>query len=148
MELVRWKPRRYVPSVYGDVDRLFDSFLKSWASPEALSESGWSPSVDVYDGDSELVISAEVPGMDPENVEVSVEDDQLVISGEKRQENEEKGDHFYRVERSYGSFKRVFSLPRNVDASKVKASSKNGVLRISVPKREVSDKKKIDVQAE
>lgn len=148
MELVRWRPRKAVPSVYGDVDRMFDSLLRGWMAPASLSESGWSPSIDISESDSELVVSAEVPGVKPEDIDIEIDDSKLVVSGEKRQENEEKGDNYYRVERSYGSFKRVFALPPNVDSSSVKASSKDGVLRISIPKSEVAAQKKVEIEVE
>lgn len=148
MELVRWRPRRAVPGVYGDVDRMFDNLLRGWMAPGSLSESGWSPSIDISENDSELVVSAEVPGVKPEDIEIEIDDSRLVISGEKKQENEEKGDNYYRVERSYGSFRRVFSLPPNVDSSSVKASSKDGVLRVSIPKSAVEPQKKVEIEVE
>jgi HSP20 family protein len=148
MELVRWRPRRAVPGVYGDVDRMFDDLLRGWMAPASLSGSGWSPSIDISESDSELVVSAEVPGVRPEDIDIEIDDSRLVVSGEKKQENEEKGDNYYRVERSYGSFRRVFSLPQNVDSSSVKASSKDGVLRIRIPKSAVAEQKKVEIEVE
>ena len=114
-------------------------------APASLSEFDWNPSVDVSETDDSIIVTAEVPGVDPENIDVSVDENQLVISGEKKQEEEEKEKNFYRMERSYGSFKRIFTLPRSADVDKVSASQKDGVLTVTIPKTEVAKGKKVKV---
>jgi HSP20 family protein len=146
MELVRWRPRRYVPAVSSDIDRVFDGLMRGWVNPGSLSEGSWNPSIDVSERDGEIVVSAEVPGIDPKDIEISVEDNRLIISGEKRQEAEENGKNYYRVERVYGSFKRSFALPSSADVENVKASSKDGVLSVSIPKRQDEESKKVEIE--
>lgn len=145
MELVRWRPRRNLPAVQDELDKAFDRLLRNWMAPASLSEFDWNPSVDVSETDDSIIVTAEVPGVDPENIDVSVDENQLVISGEKKQEEEEKEKNFYRMERSYGSFKRIFTLPRSADVDKVSASQKDGVLTVTIPKTEVAKGKKVKV---
>ena len=106
------------------------------------------PAVDVAENDKSYVITAELPGVPEKDVEVSVSDDMLVIKGEKRHENEEKGENHYFSERSYGSFRRMFSLPRETDAAKIEAHFKNGVLSVTIPKTEAKqESRKVEVKA-
>jgi HSP20 family protein len=105
----------------------------------------WVPAVDIHDNKDNLVIKADLPGMTQKDIEVSVEDDVLRIKGEKKKEHEDKKDNFYRLERSYGYFERSFSLPANVDASKINAAYKNGVLELTLPKKEEVKQKQIKV---
>ena len=148
MELVRWRPRRYVPAVSPDIDRVFDGLMRNWVNPGSLSEGAWNPSIDVSERDGEIVVSAEVPGIDPKDIDISIDDNNLVISGEKKQEQEEQGKNYYRVERSYGSFRRSFSLPSNADVDNIKASSRDGVLSVHIPKREDEVKKKVEIEVQ
>jgi HSP20 family protein len=112
------------------------------------SENGlWTPSVDVSETPKEVIVKAELPGMDPKDIDVSVRGDILTLSGERKQETEEKGENFHRVERSYGSFSRSVKLPAEVDSGKVDATYKDGVLRITMPKTKEAATKKIQVKA-
>ena len=129
--------------------------LMKWRSPSITdpfcdllglqAESAWSPAVDVYDNKDNLVIKADLPGIKQNEINVSVEDDILTIKGEKKKETEVKEDNFYRLERAYGSFERSFTLPTNVDASKIKAAYKDGVLELTLPKKEETKPKQIKV---
>lgn len=148
MELIRWRPRRYVPAVSPDIDRVFDGLMRNWVRPGSLSEGGWNPSIDVSEKDGEIVVSAEVPGIDPKDIDISIDDNRLVISGEKSQEDEERGKNYYRVERSYGSFSRSFSLPSNADVENIKASSRDGVLSVRIPKREDDESKRVEIEVQ
>ncbi|MBN2565862.1 MAG: Hsp20/alpha crystallin family protein [Candidatus Eisenbacteria bacterium] len=148
MELVRWRPRSYVPSVSNEIDRAFDRMVRNWVSPVSFSESDWNPSIDVSESENEIVVKAEVPGVDPGDVEISVDSNNLIISGEKRQEEEEKDRNYYRLERSYGSFRRSFALPADVDVDKIKASSKDGVISVVIPKSGERKSKKVKIEAE
>ena len=141
MELVRWSPRRHLPIVQDEIDRL----MRHWASPISFSETGWNPSVDVVETDDEIVVKAEIPGVSKDDIDLTVENNRIIISGEKKQEHEEKEDNYYLMERSYGSFRRIFVLPAQADADRVVASYKDGILTVTVPKTEVAKGKKIDI---
>jgi HSP20 family protein len=144
MQVVRWSPRRYVPTASNELERAFDTMLKNWASP--VSEFDWNPSIDVSESDKDFVVKADIPGVDPKDVDISIDNNSLVISGEKRQEEEEKGRNYYRLERSYGTFRRTFVLPSDAEVDKVKASSKDGVVTITIPKSAVSASKKVEIE--
>jgi HSP20 family protein len=146
MELVRWRPGRHLPIVQDEMDRAFDRLMRQWASPVSFSEAGWNPSVDVVETDDEIVVRAEIPGVNRDDIDLTVENNRMIISGEKKQEHEEKDDNYYLMERSYGSFRRIFVLPAQADADKVAASYKDGVLTVTVPKTEVAKGKKIDIK--
>jgi HSP20 family protein len=146
MEVVRWRPRRAVPALYGEWDRTFDHLLRSWPTPELPSEFSWNPSVDIAETDDEIVVKAEIPGVSKDDIDITVDNNQLILSGEKRQEVEEKEKNYYRVERSYGSFKRIFNLPSTADVGKVEAAYDDGVLTIQIPKTEVARGKKVEIR--
>ena len=150
-----------VPDVWnsfrGEMDRLFDRFgfpslrrvfdiEPSWRSASSFSFS--TPAIDMSEDDRGYKISAELPGIDPKDIEVSLSGDTLVLKGEKRQEKEEKDKNYHFSERSYGSFQRSFQLPLSIDRDKVAADFSNGVLTISLPKTAEAQKpqKKIEVK--
>jgi HSP20 family protein len=118
--------------------------MSSFEQPEALA---WTPTVDLTDTNGEFTLTAELPGVEPKDVEVSVEDGALTIRGEKKEERKEetKGHRLY--ERSYGSFERSFTLPRSVDPDQVKADFENGVLTVHLPKREGATGRKVEIQS-
>lgn len=130
-----------------EIDRLFEDFFTP-VSRRRLEVYTFTPDIDAYETDKEIVIEAEVPGMDRKDITVKVEDNILKISGEKKLEREKK-DRNYRVyERSYGKFERCLALPDYVDAEKIKAKYENGVLTITIPKREEKKVKVVDVEVE
>jgi HSP20 family protein len=133
-----------------DMNRLFDDFFGGFdMTPSKFFEGSWnvfSPRVDVSENDTEIVVSAELPGMEDKDVEVSVSRDMLTISGEKKEEKEEEDKNYYHVERSYGSFQRSIPLPGEVNPDEVEATFKNGVLNVTLPKTEASQRKKITVK--
>ena len=121
------------------MNRLFDEFFGEAPLAERGSESAWAPvafvpRVDVSETDAEVKVSAELPGMDEKDISVELQDDVLVLRGEKKSEQEEKGKNWFRREQSYGSFRRAIELPAGVDASKAKAQFKKGVLTFVAPK--------------
>jgi HSP20 family protein len=129
--------------LHREVDRLFDAFPVSiWQGFEPSGAAGklltetllMRPSVDISESGKKYTIKVEVPGVEKEDVHVDVQDDVLVIRGEKKQEHEEKGEHFHRIERSYGSFRRVLNLPPDADPDEVRAKFRNGVLTLTVAK--------------
>ncbi len=109
-------------------------------------ERAFAPAVEMYETDNEIVVKAELPGVKKENIEVSIKDNVLQIKGEKKEEREEKTEALHRVERVYGKFERVLTLPAEVKAEQVKAEFKDGVLEIRLPKAEVSKERKIEIK--
>jgi HSP20 family protein len=112
---------------------------------EALTVAEWSPLVDITEDEKEYLIKAELPEMKKEDVRLTVENDVLAISGERKFEKEEQGKKYHRIERAYGSFVRSFSLPEDADGSKVSADYKGGVLQVHLPKSERSKPKAIEI---
>lgn len=148
MTLVRWNrgfdPFREMNSLQRDMNRLFDDNLRGWfGGREALTR--WAPPVDVYEKEDEIVISAELPGMNQDDIEVEVHDGILSIRGEKKVENEVNEQSYHFVERSYGAFERSFTLPAKVKGEDVKATYRDGVLKVHLPKAEEAKPKKISV---
>ena len=150
-----WRP---FESLRREVEHLFDDFqLGSWRSPFGRTilepfrrgEMGWkTPAVDVVEKEKAYEITAELPGMDESNIDVKFSDGTLTIKGEKREEKEEKKKDYYLSERRYGSFQRSFSVPDGVDADKIEAGFKNGVLTVTLPKTPEAQKseKKIAIK--
>lgn len=134
-----------------EMDSLFDNFFRGFdLQPFESRLGGFNPKVDVTENDKEIKISAELPGMDEKDIDVSLQKDVLTIKGEKKEEKEDKGKDYYRMERSYGSFSRSVSLPVDVETDKIEAKFKKGVLSITLPKtaKAVAETKKIAVKVE
>ena len=140
--LNRWDP-------FAEIARLHDEMVRmqSGATTEAPYRGGFSPPVDIFDEDGAILVCAELPGLKPEDVHISVENDVLTLKGERKLENEAKRDGYIRVERSYGTFTRSFSLPKTVDGSAVEADMSDGVLTVKLPKRKAPEPKRIEVKA-
>jgi HSP20 family protein len=146
MTLVRWDPFRELEEMSDRLNRAFVRPAVRNGGKEHLTVADWVPTVDISESEGEYLIKAELPEVKKEDVKVSVEDGVLTLSGERRQEKEEKGKKYHRVERSYGSFVRSFSLPESVDESGVKAEYKDGVLNLHLPKTEKVKPKSIEVK--
>lgn len=130
------------------LDRMFEpSFLdrENWLSTASI-DSNWMPTIDIKDDNNQYLIRADVPGVDPKNIEVSIDKNILTIKGHKEQETKEERKNYVCVERSQGSFYRTINLPNAVDSSKIGAKSKNGVLEIIVPKAKESVSQKIQIK--
>jgi len=147
MPIVRWEPFRDMVSAQRDFDRLFREAFSSHLGNTELSTRSWAPPVDIYETEDAIVLKAELPGVDPKDVEVRVEDNTLYLKGERKFQKEVKEQNYHRVERSYGSFARSFSLPNSISSDRVKAEFKDGLLTLTMPKREEAKPKtiKIDV---
>jgi HSP20 family protein len=150
-----WRPFIDLAHWERDMDRMMEDFFgrrtrpwwpERWFKTNEL-EVG-APTVDVYEEKDEIVVKAELPGIDKNNVEVKLTDDTLTIKGEKKKEEEVKEENYYRSERSYGSFLRTLELPKDVHADKVKASFKDGILEVRMPKTEEAKAKEIKVKVE
>lgn len=153
-ELIRWEPftSRWDPfKELEDMERRLSAWFgrplrRLEGEKEALTVAEWSPLVDIEESDKEYLIKAELPEVKKEEVKLTVQDDVLTISGERKGEKEEKGKKYHRVERCYGSFMRSFTLPEDADGTKVSAEYKDGVLRVHLPKSEKAKPKAIEVK--
>lgn len=124
--------------------RLFqDSLSRLWGEPASRP---WTPAVDIFETENDLVLKADIPDVDPKNVGIQLENGTLTLKGERKFEQQQNGKGFHRIERSYGTFVRAFGLPDTVEAEKVKADYKNGVLTITLPKKEVAKPRSINVE--
>jgi len=129
MALVRWDPFRDIITLRERMDKMFEDSLARFRMPEeATMPTFWSPSVDIYETDENIVLKAELPGVDKKEVSVEVKDNTLILKGERKREKEVKEENYHRVERSFGTFMRSFSLPVTVKQDQVKAKFKDGVL--------------------
>jgi len=128
------------------MDKLLDDFYGRMPQPGEPSNGDWFPAMDVSETENSVTACLELPGLKKEDIKVSVQDDILTVSGEKKQEKTEEGENVRRVERSYGYFKRSMTLPAHVDADKVKAALKEGVLKVTMPKLESEKPKEISIQ--
>jgi HSP20 family protein len=144
--LVRRDPFSELRGLQDDFSRLFNTtWPRLFSGEEALSGT-WAPSVDIYEDQSSIVLEADLPGMKQEDFKLSIENYKLTLSGERKFEKDEKGENFHRVERSYGSFTRNFSLPSTVNVDEVNAEFKDGVLRVTLPKKEEVKARQIQVK--
>jgi len=145
--LTRWAP---VNDLFRDrMDRMFDDFLRDFVPvrpTEELAERRWMPVVDIKETPESLVLTAELPGLAKEDVQISVENQTLTIHGERKFENETKGDTYHRIERSYGSFLRTFTLPANIKTDKIAAAFANGLLTITLAKVEEAKPRQIEIK--
>ncbi|MEO8353913.1 MAG: Hsp20/alpha crystallin family protein [Chthoniobacteraceae bacterium] len=141
-QLTSWTPFERFSSLRDEVDRLFDF---AWPSRDSGLFSGWSPSLDVHDEKDNFVVHVELPGMKKEEIDISLHDGVLTVSGERKHEHDKKEGEVFRSERYFGKFQRSVTLPARVDAAKVKASYKDGVLSIDLPKAEDAKPKQISV---
>ncbi len=141
-ELMPWSPWREMMSMRENIDRFFDEPF----TLRSVSTSVFHPSVDIRETKNELVIEANLPGVKEEDVDVQIEDDKLVIRGERKHSSETKKEDYYHMESSYGSFSRVIGLPSYVDASRADAEVKDGILEVRIPKVEEKKSKKIMVK--
>jgi HSP20 family protein len=132
MTLVRWQPAREVDSLQSEVNRVFDAFFGG-PSGQASSRR-WVPAMDLVEAGDQLVLKADLPGLGRDDVEIEVKDGALVISGHRSAEHDERSEGVYRVERSFGSFSRAMTLPKDVDAKSISADFSDGVLEVRIPK--------------
>ena len=145
MTLVKWDPIRNLVSLQERMNRLFEDSMKS---PEDTVDRGaWSPPVDIYETEKDIVITAELPGIDQNDVDVEVREGVLTIKGERRFEKDVKEESYHRVERSYGRFSRVFALPKNVETEKVTAHYDKGVLEVRLPKSAKSAARTVKIES-
>jgi HSP20 family protein len=141
--ITRWDPFRNLSTFQDQFNRIFESTLK--ANQDASVLTTWAPAVDIYETENELVLKADLPDVDEKDIDIRVENNMLTIRGERKFEKSVKEDNYLRVERAYGSFSRSFSLPNTVNTEAIKASYKNGVLAVELPKRAESKPKQVKI---
>ena len=143
MTLTRWSPVSGLAAL--EVDRLNRMFEAAWQG-EPFSQGAWVPPVDIVEtAEKDVVVRAELPDMKREDIKVTFENNVLSIEGERKFERKSDGDTYHRVERGYGTFRRSFSLPATVDAARVEADYKDGVLTVKLPRREESRPRQISI---
>jgi HSP20 family protein len=125
--------------------RLFDTLFEDFGLPEMVEEKQWLPKIDFSETDDHVIVRTEVPGMEKDDINITLSEGLLTIQGEKKQEKEEEKENYRFVERRYGSFARSVRVPRGVDADKIEANYKDGVLKISIPKSESEKSRKIEI---
>jgi len=141
--LSRWEPSRGATTLQEQFNRLFGDVFERTGEESNLTS--WAPAVDIYETEHELVVKADVPDVDPKDLDIRVENNILTIRGERKFEKKVDENNYLRVERAYGSFARSFTLANTVNAEAIKADYQNGVLTLSIPKREEAKPKQIKV---
>ncbi len=148
MTLVRWEPFRNLVSVQSRMNRIFDEAFRGQpgASEDDWALGGnWAPAVDIFEHEDNIVLKAELPGIDPKDVNIHVENNVLSLRGERKFETEVKREDCHRVERAYGTFSRSFTLPNVVNTEKIDAEYKDGVLKVTLPQKEEAKPKQISI---
>jgi HSP20 family protein len=145
MTIVRYDPFRDLRTLQEEVNRLFSTNLTRGFGEEGIGRGAWNPSVDIYENKEQIVLEAELPGMNRDDFDLSVENNVITLRGERQFEKKDDSDNYHRVERSYGSFTRSFTLPQTVSAEGATAEYRNGVLRVTLPKREETKARRIEI---
>jgi len=140
------RPFSFIP-VFGDIEKEFNRMLNSGLEMPAIEASDWQPKIDVIEEADKFVAKVDIPGVDSKDISIDFDNNTLTIKGEKESEHKENKDHFIRYERSKGSFYRRIMLPDTVDAEKISATNKHGVLIITIPKSEKKATRKIEIQS-
>ncbi len=146
MELTQWNRLGDLPALQDRINRMFnDTFFKGGTASDELTGHTWNPVVDILDNDNSIVIKADLPGVDKKNISIDYKDRVLTLKGERVDDSEVKDEHYYKRERVSGSFMRSFTLPASVDADKISADYKEGVLKIEIPKPEEQKPNRITI---
>ncbi len=146
MAITKWDPFRDIMVLRDRMNRLFEDLVSSPKFEDSdIIQSTWSPAVDIYETENELVLTAELPGVNEKDVEIKVEDNTLSLRGERKFEKETREENYHRIERAYGSFYRSFSLPNYVDQEKISAEYENGLLKVHMPKKAEVKPRKVKI---
>jgi HSP20 family protein len=148
MALIRWEPAREINSLQQEMNRLFNTFFET---PTSGGQAGngarrWMPAMDLVETDEHFVLRADLPGLGHGDVDLSLEENVLTLSGERKAEHEERGEGFYRVERATGAFSRSLTLPEGVDGGAITARFDKGVLEVRIPKPEQRKPRKVQIE--
>ncbi|SRR5258706_3521717 len=147
-ETARWDPFHQLSNLRDQLDRFFESPFPALSEGMQPFMSGWSPALDLYDDKDNLVVKAEIPGIKKEEIEISLHDGVLTLSGERREEKNHEGSDIHRSERFVGRFQRTLTLPAQVDVDKVKATYQDGILKVTLPKSPTAKPKQIQVKTD
>jgi len=145
MAIIRWDSFRDMVTLRERMNKLFEDMAASRGEEKDLTTSSWAPAVDIYETENEVVLTAEIPGIEEKDVEIKVEDNTLTLRGERKFEKETKEENYHRIERAYGSFFRSFTLPNYVDQDRIEAEHENGILKIRMPKRAELKPRKVKI---
>jgi HSP20 family protein len=149
MALIRWEPAREISSLQQEMNRLFNSFFEAPAPSAGGGNGGmrrWIPPMDLVETDDHFVLRADLPGLSEGDIDLSLEDNLLTLSGERKADHEERGEGYYRVERATGAFSRSLTLPEGVDGDAISARFEKGVLEVRIPKPEARKPRKLQIQ--
>ena len=147
MSITRYDPFRDLRTLQDEVNRLFSTNLSGSFGDEGIARGAWTPNVDIYENKDQIVLEAELPGMKQDDFDLSIENNVITLRGERKFEKTDETDSYHRVERSYGAFTRSFTLPQTVSAEGATAEYNNGVLRVTLPKREETKARRIQISA-
>ncbi|PKM83496.1 MAG: molecular chaperone [Firmicutes bacterium HGW-Firmicutes-13] len=148
-KLIRWNPFTELTRMRDELDKIFDETFSRFPGEKFLSEKvSWQPSVDIYESEDEIVAKAELPGFKRDDINITVTEDSLNISGETKEEKEVEEGNYICKERRWGKFSRYFSLPAPIDTNRVKASYENGVIEIKMSKTEEAKRKSVNIEIE
>jgi len=146
MTITKWEPIKDLITLQDRMNRLFDESMRGIRpGEEALNSALWSPAVDIYETESEVILKAELPEINQKDIDIQVENNTLVLRGERRFEKEAKRENFHRIERAYGAFARSFTLPATIDQEKIRAEMRDGVVTLMLPKSEQAKPRRIAV---
>ena len=143
---MRWEPFKDLLSLQDRMNRLFEETLARGAVREEATSGQWSPAVDILEAEGDIILKAELPGVDLDAIDIQIRDNVLTLRGERTFEDEVKKEHYYRIERSYGSFTRSFTLPSTIDQARVQAQLRDGILEVKLPKRDSALPRSITVE--
>jgi HSP20 family protein len=139
-----WNPFKELARIENELNRLFGDVLP--ATKEISEVQVWAPRVDVYEKDDKIIVEAEIPGAKKEDIEVKIKENNVIIKGEVKKEEEKKDENYYRKERFYGKFERVIPLPSEVKAEEAKAKIEDGILKLEIPKAQAEKEVKVELQ--
>ena len=145
MTVVKWDPFKEFGTLHNRLGNFFGA-VPAWDTGTEMPATTWTPTVDILESGNDLIVKAELPRIEPKDVMVTVDNNVLFIKGERRFSKETEKENYHRIERAYGNFSRSFALPTFIDETKVKAEFKNGVLTITVPKKETAKSRGIEVK--
>jgi HSP20 family protein len=145
MAITKWNPFKELVDLQSRMSKLFENTISRQTREENIAHTTWTPAVDVYETNKEIVLKAELPDMNQKDINLSVESNMLILEGERKLEEETKKENYYLLERSYGKFKRSFSLPISIDTDRIIAEYNRGVLKVILPKKEATKAKEISI---
>ena len=145
--MVRYSPFRELDQLQGEMNRLFQGWSRGWGNGEPDNSTFWAPMVDIFETEDAVVLKAELPGIDPNAVDIRLENNVLTLKGERQYEGDQEKEQALRLERPYGTFSRAFSIPAVVDDNQITAKYNNGILTVTLPKKEQAKPKRIQIAA-